>query len=166
MYKCYNWQTSYQDNQTYATTPYATAANDTTKERNRRPTITVEAWPARQGRLGAAQFCNTLTYMGGSTTILHYNSVYTQYTVEPLLKDHPATIKMQSLKTGGFFGDRFSWIEMQDLQEYVVFQDRWSLMAVVFQERFYCITHGCPMDNQVSRVKVALSLVLDRWLKY
>ncbi len=41
-----------------------------------------------------------------------------------------------------FFGDRFSYyieICMRTLsQEYVVFQDRWSLIAVVSQGRFHC----------------------------
>ena len=36
------------------------------------------------------------------------------------------------------FGDKFSYIHGTFCQEYLVFQGRWSLMAVVSQDRFYC----------------------------
>ncbi len=61
-------------------------------------------------------------------------------TVEPVLKDHPIGHKYVvcrdrwSLVTGSVtLNCRSFW------RRYMVCQDRWSLMAVVSQDRFYCI---------------------------
>ena len=37
------------------------------------------------------------------------------------------------------FGDRFNYIEMWDVPGISGLKDRWSLKAVVSQDRFYCI---------------------------
>ncbi len=70
-----------------------------------------------------------------------YQSNTLWYTVEPVLEDHPMGHKNVVSQ------DRWSLVTglttmkcMTLCQEYLVFQDRWSLMAVVFQDRFYCIT--------------------------
>ncbi len=71
-------------------------------------------------------------------------------TVEPVLKDHPIGCKnvvchdRWSLVTGSVMLKCKSFC-----QKCVVFQDRWSLMAVVSQDRFHCsmlsLTH--PQTN-------------------
>ncbi len=64
----------------------------------------------------------------------------TCHIVEPVLKDHPAGHKNMASQ------DRWSLVTGSITlkcgilgQGYVVLRDRWSLMAVVSQDRFYCI---------------------------
>ena len=65
-----------------------------------------------------------------------------RYTVEPVLKDHSIGHKYMvsqgrwSLVTGSFTLKYRTFC-----QKVIVLQDRWSLMAVVFQDRFHCITY-------------------------
>ncbi len=59
------------------------------------------------------------------------------HTVEPVLKDHPRG-HTNVVSEDGVFGGRFNSIEIYTCQEYLVFQDRWSFMAVVSQDRFHC----------------------------
>ncbi len=68
-------------------------------------------------------------------------SFKTGSTVKPV-ETIPIAIQIWSLRQV-VSGDSFNCTEMWDLpQEYVVLQDRWSLMAVVYQERFHCTVVG------------------------
>ena len=65
---------------------------------------------------------------------------YFSGTVEPVLKDRPYGHKKYGLSRQVAFSDRFIYTEIEELlpQKILVLQDRWSLMAVVSQDRFYC----------------------------
>ncbi len=59
------------------------------------------------------------------------------------------------------FGDRFSYIEIMIFcQGYVVFQDRWSVTAVVSQDRFHC-NHCAHVDAAILLVKCTHVQVWD-----
>ncbi len=62
------------------------------------------------------------------------------YTVEPILKEHPMGHTMLRLKTGGLWRQvLLHWNVGPLYQEYLVFQDRWSLVKVLLyqQNRIY-----------------------------
>ncbi len=70
------------------------------------------------------------------------SAVSSPYTVEPMLKDHPAGHKnMVSQDRWSFVTGSVALKCGTFCQEYVGLQDGWSFMAVDSQDRFHCIAH-------------------------
>ncbi len=72
-------------------------------------------------------------------------------TVEPFLKDcltgHKKAVSQKTFSL--VTGKRKITLKCRTFcQEYLVFQDGWSLMAVVSQDRFHCITYSLPLVSR------------------
>ena len=72
------------------------------------------------------------------------NKLYTiravQLHLETVLKDHPIGYTNMVSQDRWFLVPSSITLKCRTFcQEYLVFQDRWSLMAVVSQDRFHCV---------------------------
>ena len=91
-----------------------------------------------------------------------------QHSVEPVLKHFPnchndmVSQDRWSLETGSMA------LKCETCQEYVVLQDRWCFMAVVFQNRFHCTKIFYPKKklNLLGYFSTSLSLAKSQLLSY